>query len=1246
MVSRIIEFCAKNRFLVLLGVAFALALAVYSIRNTKLDAIPDLSDPQVIVFTEWMGRSPTLVEDQVTYPIVSSLVAAPEVTDVRGFSMFGMSFVYVIFKEGTDVYWARSRVTEYLGGIRDRLPEGARPALGPDATGIGWVFQYTLTDKSGKHGLDELRTFQDFTLRYALGSVPGVAEVASVGGYQKQYQVTVDPDKLRSHGVTIKDVIAAIRDSNSDVGGRIVEMSSREYYVRGQGYIQDLGAIERIALRATGPAGLPLLVKDVGTVRFGPDIRRGLLEWNGEGEAVGGIVAMRYGENALDVIERVKAKVEDLRPSFPEGVKLEIAYDRSGLIERSIDTLRGALLEEAIVVSLVIVLFLLHLRSALLPILSLPVAVALAFIPMYLLDIPSTIMSLGGIAIAIGATVDAEIVMIEASHKKLEHAPPGADRHKLLAEAAREVTPAIFFSLLIIAVAFLPVFGLTGQAGRLFKPLAFTKTFVMLAAALLSITFAPALRDFLIRGKIFPESRHPVSRFLIRLYKPFVYVALRRPISTVAIGVLAVVSAVALSRKIGSEFMPALNEGDLLYMPITFPNVSIEEAKRQLQIQDRALKSFPEVESVFGKVGRAETPTDPAPLTMVETTVRLKPQEQWRRTMTPRWYSSWAPDVLKALFRPIWPEDRHKSWDELTAEMNRQLQLPGWTNAWTMPIKTRVDMLTTGIRTPIGIKVFGTDLNEIEKAGISLERLLTPIAGTRSVLYERNLGGLYLDIVPNREALARHGLRIGDVQRIIEAAIGGAPITTTVEGRNRFSVSVRYPQDVRSDLQRLKELMVPVGDGASQDDAGGMPMKGTTGALDPSFLPSVPEERWLLAQAMPGMGDQRGPAGVSAPRPALPDVMSDVPMPALPMPAAPMPRASSMNADGMPASATRQPPFVDTKRYVPLGQIADIKISGGPPMVRDEDGMLVGYVYVDIDQKLRDIGGYVHEAKEVVRKATEAGQLKLPSGYFLKWTGQYEQLEEMANRMKLLIPLTLAIIIILLYLYFKNVVEVLIVLLSIPFAMVGTVWLLWLLDYRLSTAVWIGVIALAGLAAQTGIVMIVYIDHAIEDRRKAGKLNDLADIIAAHMEGTVQRVRPKLMTVSTMLVGLIPLLWATGSGADVMKRIAAPMVGGLITSAFLTLEIIPVISTYWRQEQLLWERLEPLDARRLGNLRLGSGLVLAGAVLLALVAAAPVYVDLAPAWLRGAVLLSVGCVLGGAVLYASQRRPARRLVWP
>jgi Cu(I)/Ag(I) efflux system membrane protein CusA/SilA len=1169
MVEKIIELCARNRFLVLLGVGFAFVAAIYSIERVKLDAIPDLSDPQVIIFSEWMGRSPTLVEDQVTYPIVSALISAPHVTDVRGSSMFGMSFIYVLFDEGTDVYWARSRVLEYLNSIRSRLPEGVSPVIGPDATGIGWIFQYSLVDKSGQHSLADLRTFQDFTLRYALGSVPGIAEVASVGGYQKQYQVTVDPNRLRAHGVTLKDVIDAIRDSNNDVGGRILEFSGREYYVRGRGYIADLGAIERIAVRASSATGTPILVKDIGQVRFGPDIRRGLLEWDGEGEAVGGIVVMRYGENALQVIERVKKRLDELRPSFPTGVDYAIAYDRSALIERSIHTLKHALFEEGITVAIVIVLFLLHFRSSLLPILSLPISVALAFIPMHLLGIPSTIMSLGGIAIAIGATVDAEIVMIEASHKKLEHAGPNADRSKLLAEAAKEVTPAIFFSLLIIAVAFLPVFTLTGQAGRLFKPLAYTKTFVMLFAALMSITFAPALRDLLLRGRIHPESSHPVSRFIIRLYKPFVFVALRRPKSTIALGLFALASAIPLALELGHEFMPPLNEGDLLYMPITFPNISIEEAKRQLQYQDRVLRSFPEVETVFGKVGRAETPTDPAPMTMVETTVRLRPASEWRRVERRRWYSSW-PEWLKPLVRPLWPDSHVMTWEELTAEMNSKMQFPGWTNAWTMPVKTRVDMLTTGIRTPIGIKIFGTDLNEIERVGTQLEHLLTPLPGTRSVLYERNLGGLYVDIIPDRDALARYGLTVGAVERVIESAIGGTPISMTIEGRNRFSVNVRYPEDLRSSLEALRRVLVPIS-GSTGSAPGAMPEEGA---------PAPPSAGTMLAQ------------------------------------------------------------------NIPLGDLAQVRIAGGPPMVRDEGGMHVGYVYVDIDQDQIDIGGYVNEAKKIVGDAQAKGQLQMPAGYYLKWTGQYEHMAEMIGRMKVVIPVTLMIVVVLLFLHFRDFVQVLIVLLSVPFALVGSVWLLWLLDYRLSTAVWVGIIALVGLAAQTGIVMIVYIDHAFERRKRVGKIRDLNDIIWAHMEGTVLRVRPKLMTVSTMLVGLIPLLWATGSGADVMKRIAAPMVGGLITSAFLTLEIIPVVYTYWRQEQVMWERLAGLDPDRLSRLRVRASVASAGWAVLVAALVSLLYVTLPALVFDSAVALSLLAIVGGTIGYLVARPAARRLVWP
>jgi Cu(I)/Ag(I) efflux system membrane protein CusA/SilA len=1259
MVEKIIEFCARNRLLVLIAVGFALVASIFSIRRVKLDAIPDLSDPQVIVFTEWMGRSPTLVEDQVTYPITSKLIGTPHVTDVRGFSMFGMSFVYVIFEEGTDIYWARSRVLEYMNGLRGSLPEGATPTLGPDATGIGWVFQYTLTDKTGQQGLADLRTFQDFTLRYALGSVPGVAEVASVGGYQKQYQVTIDPTRLRAYGVTVTEVIDAIRQSNNDVGGRILEFSGREYYVRGRGYIQDLSSIERIALRSVGPGGAPLLVKDVATVRFGPDIRRGLLEWNGEGEAVGGIVVMRYGENALDVIGRVKKKFAELKASFPPGVEMTIAYDRSGLIERSIDTLKHALIEEAITVSLVIILFLLHLRSSMLPILSLPISVAISFIPMYLLDIPSTIMSLGGIAIAIGATVDAEIVMIEASHKKLEHAGPNADRRKLLAEAAKEVTPAIFFSLLIIAVAFLPVFTLTGQAGRLFKPLAYTKTFVMLISALLSITFAPALRDVLIRGNIYPEKKHPVSRFIIRLYEPFVYVALRRPISTVAIGLFALLSAIPVASRLGHEFMPPLNEGDLLYMPITFPNISIEEAKRQLQYQDRILRSFPEVETVFGKVGRAETATDPAPITMVETTVQLRPPAEWRQKYHDRWYSHWAPDWLKPAFRPIWPEQQTLTWEELTTEMNGKMQFPGWTNAWTMPIKTRVDMLTTGVRTPIGIKVFGTDLNKVEEVGVALEHLIAPVRGTRSVLYERNLGGLYLDIVPKPEALARYGLRVADVERVIESAIGGTPIGVTVEGRNRFSINVRYPQDLRSNLEALKHVLVPVG-AAKGGGGGGMPM-GTEGALEtapgPRAFASAPvgvPRPILLAQNMESMGSAGmggGAAGMSngllRPRlPSGPSSMSDAPsMGLMGSPAMSMPMGNqAMQAAMAPPPASM--PATGGPTFVPLGSVADIRVAGGPPMVRDEAGLLVGYVYVDIDQAQRDIGGYVNDAKAVVDKAIAGGELKLPPGYYLKWTGQYEQLAEMLARMKIVVPLTLAIIVLLLFLQFRNVVEVLIILLSIPFALVGSVWLMWLLDYRLSTAVWVGIIALVGLAAQTGIVMIVYIDNAFKERKAAGLIRNLEDIVAAHMEGTVQRVRPKLMTVSTMLIGLVPLLWARSSGADVMKRIAAPMVGGLVTSAFLTLEIIPAIVTYWRYEQLLWERLEEIDPTLLHSLRLWRAIIAAGAGLVAAVALTLLYVDIPRFVSLSAMGVGVAAFIVGIVAYLTRRPAARALVWP
>ena len=1074
MIGKLIDICAKHRWMVLLGYVALAALALSALRKVPLDAIPDLSDPQVIVFTEWKGRSPTLVEDQVTYPIASSLLAAPKVTAVRGFSMFGMSFIYVLFDEGTDVYWARSRVLEYMNSIQGKLPAGVMPMIGPDATGIGWAFEYALVDRTGQHDLSELRSLQDFTLRYALESVPGVAQVASVGGFEKQYQVTVDPDKLRAFGVTVEEIANAVRQSNGEVGGRLLEMSGREYFVRGRGYLENLGQLSDAVVR-TGPNGTPVRVKDVATVRFGPEIRRGAAELDGKGETVGAIVMARYGENAYDVIQRVKQKLEELKPALPAGVEIVPTYDRTSLIHRAIDTLKHALVEEGIVVSLVILLFLLHVRSAMLPILSLPLAVLLAFIPMYLLDVPATIMSLGGIAIAIGATVDAEIVMIEACHKKLEHAPENLshkERAKLLGEAAKEVTPAIFFSLLIIAVSFIPVFGLNGQAGRLFKPLAYTKTFVMLSAAVLSVTFAPALRDLLLKGKIRSEKNHPVSKLIISLYEPFVYVALRHPLTTLAIGGFAVLSAIPVFLKLGSEFMPPLNEGDVLYMPTTLPNIAPSEAARQLQLQDRALYQLPEVKSVFGKVGRAETPTDPAPLSMIETVIQLHPPEKWPKVQQSRWYSAWAPGFLKAPLARVWPEQRQETWDELIAKLNTTARFPGWTNAWTMPIRARVDMLTTGVRTTVGIKVFGSNLKAIEAAGEALESAARTVPGTRSVLYERSLGGSYLDITPDREAIGRYGLRVDDVNRVIEQSVGGEPVTVTVEGRQRYTVNVRYKEDFRSTPDRLRQVLVP------------MPM---------------------------------GKDGLAAP--------------------------------------------------IPLGQVAKVEINEGPPMLRNEAGLLVGYVYIDIAPE-RDVGSYVDDAKAAVQKALASGQVKLEPGMYLKWTGQYELLEQMRDRMRILVPLALLIITVLLYFQFRHMTEVAIVLLSIPFALVGSVWALYLLGYHLSTAVWVGIIALVGLAAQTGVVMIVYIDHAFERRLRAGKIRNLEDIIKAHTEGTVLRVRPKLMTVGTMLIGLTPLLWATGSGADVMKRIAAPMVGGLLSSAFLTLELIPVVYTYWRYYQL------------------------------------------------------------------------------
>jgi Cu(I)/Ag(I) efflux system membrane protein CusA/SilA len=1075
VIGAIIDACARHRWLVLLVYVVVAVGSWHAMKRVRLDALPDLSDPQVIVFTEWEGRSPTLVEDQVTYPLSSALLATPNVTAVRGYSMFGMSFLYVLFSEGTDTYWARSRVTETLSRLQSRMPVGVTPELGPDATGIGWVYQYALVDRSGKYDPAQLRTIQDYQLRYALESVPGVAQVASVGGFERQYQVTLDPERLRAYGLGISDVAQAVRGTTGEVGGRLLELSGREYFVRGRGYLENLAQLGDAVIRSNG--GTPVRVRDVGSVRFGPELRRGAADLDGQGETAGAIVVARHRENAHEVIARVKEKLVGLKASLPPGVELVTTYDRSSLIDRAIATLKHSLLEEMIVVSLVILGFLLHVRSALLPILSLPLAVAMAFIPMVFFDVPATIMSLGGIAIAIGATVDAEIVMIEAAHKRLEHAPANLshkERAKLLAEAAKEVTPAIVSSLLIVAVSFVPVFGLNGQAGRLFIPLAATKTFVMLSAAVLSVTFAPAIRDLLLRGKIRSEKDHPVSRFIIRLYSPFVHVALRRPLTTLAIGAFAVVSAVPLFLRLGSEFMPSLDEGDLLYMPTTLPGISIEQARRQLAEQDRIIAGFPEVVSVHGKVGRAETPTDPAPLSMVETVIQLKPPEQWPLLHRTRWYSSWAPQWLKRPLGALWPEQEHESREQLVARLDAAMKLPGWTNAWTMPIKARIDMLTTGVRTTVGVKIFGEDLPSIERAGQVVEGVLKGVPGTRSVLYERSLGGTYVDVVPKREALGRLGLTVAQVQEVIETAIGGQTVATTIDGRRRFSVNLRYQEAFRSSPEALRGVLVP----------------------------------------LPVAEGSMSPAG-----------------------------------------------------KVPLGELADIQVVEGPPMVRSEAGMLVGYVYVDVVPE-RDVGGYVRDAKAAIAKAEAAGTVGLKPGMYLRWTGQYELMAQMQERMRLLVPLALLLVALLLYFQFRNLTEVAIVFLSIPFALVGSIWALWLLDMRMSTAVWVGIIALIGLAAQTGVVMIVYIDHAFAKRLREGRIRNLEDIIAAHTEGTVLRVRPKLMTVGTMLMGLTPLLWATGSGADVMKRIAAPMVGGLLSSAFLTLELIPVVYTYWRYSQL------------------------------------------------------------------------------
>ncbi len=1094
LIERIIEWSARNKFLVFMLAGALLAGGVYCMRNTSLDALPDLSDVQVIIFTQWEGRSPNLVEDQITYPIVTKLVSAPRVRVVRGYSFFGYSFVYVVFEDRTDIYWARSRVMEYMQGLTSSLPPGVAPTLGPDATGVGWGFQYALVDKSGKNDLAQLRSFQDWNLRYWLQSVDGVAEVATFGGFEKQYQVEIDPNKLLAYNLPISALVSAIRSANNDVGGRELERFGTTYLVRGKGYIQSPEDL-RLVVVGVDAKGTPILLRDVAeNVTVGPEMRRGAGDLNGEGETVGGIVVVRYGQNVLQVIDRIKAKLTELKPSLPEGVEIVTTYDRSDLIRRSISTLTRTIIEESIIVALVVIVFLLDLGGAARAIITLPIAVALAFIPMYFMGLTANIMSLAGIAISIGVLTDEAVVMVENVHKRLEHAPPhlsGLERQEIIISACKQLGKPLFFALLVITVSFLPVFTLEAQEGRLFKPLAFTKSFTMAWAALLSITVGPALIVLMTGKRVVPEHKHPVSRLLHRLYYPWVSALMRRRVLSILIAALAIASAIPIYFKLGSEFMPPLNEGTILYMPTTLPTVSITEATRLMQIQDRILKQFPEVETVHGKAGRSETATDPAPMEMFETVVQLKPEKAWRKVAQKRWYSSWAPGWLQAGLRRIWPDARPLSWDELIAAMDEALEIPGQVNAWTMPIKARIDMLSTGIRTPVGVKIFGSDLNEINKIGEHLEAVLREVRGTRSAYAERTIGGLYLDIIPRRAEIARYGLNVEDVLMLVETAIGGMPVGRTVEGRERYSINVRYSRELRDDPEKLKQVLVPVPRGAMG--------AGETGARN-----------------------------------------------------------------GMTESSTGR---ANSVLQVPLAQLVDIHTTSGPPLIKNEDGSLTGWVYVDVTG--RDIGGYVGDAKKAVNQKIEQAGL-LPAGYRLEWTGQYEYMLRVRERLKVVVPLTLALIFVLLFLNFKSIAETFIILLSIPFAMTGSVWLLWLLGYNLSIAVWVGIIALAGLAAQTGTVMIIYLDEAFHAYQRAGRMKTQHDLFEAITYGAVQRVRPKLMTVCMITLGLVPALWAHGAGAEAIQRIAAPMVGGLITSTILTLEIVPAIYSLWRGRQVEW----------------------------------------------------------------------------
>ena len=1026
MIARLIAWSARNLLLVFFGAGFAAAAGIYALSHLPLDAIPDLSDTQVIVYTEYPGQAPQVIEDQVTYPLTTAMLTVPRSKVVRGFSFFGVSFVYVIFEDGTDIYWARSRVLEFLNSAASRLPAGVTPTMGPDATGVGWVYQYAVMSK--ELNLSDTRTIQDWNLKFALAKAEGVAEVASVGGFVRQYNVILDPQRMRDLGITMQKMRDAIRASNADVGGRTVELSEFEYVIRGKGYLKGINDLGNIVLKTSN--GTPVLLRDIARVELGPDERRGITELNGEGEVASGIVLQRFGVNALDVIENVKKRFKEIASSLPKSVEIVAVYDRSNLINAAIETLKHTLLEESIVVALVCIVFLLHFRSALVAIVMLPVGILMAFGTMKLLGLGANIISLGGIAIAIGAMIDAAIVMIENAHKHLERAEPGRRRVAVLIEAASEVGPALFFSLLIITVSFMPIFTLESQEGRLFSPLAFTKTFSMAAAALLSVTLVPALMVVCVRGRIVPEHRNPINRFLIWIYRPVIAGVMRAKVLVILASLAILAVTIWPARQLGTEFMPSLNEGTLLYMPTTLPGISVTKAAELLQTQDRIIRSFQEVASVYGKAGRASTATDPAPSEMFETIINLKPKAEWRPGVT---------------------------IESLTAEMDRALQFPGVSNAWTMPIKSRIDMLSTGIRTPVGVKVIGTDLVEIDKLAKQVEQVIKTVPGTSSAYAERALGGYYLDVIPDRAALARYGIMVQDVQDVIATALGGQTVTTTVEGRQRFTVNMRYPRDLRSNPQAIaSDVLVPLPNGGA----------------------------------------------------------------------------------------------------VPLGEVAKVAPSRGPTSIRTENGQLAVYIYVDIRD--RDLGGYVADAQAAVKAS-----IQFPAGSYVVWSGQYEYLERAAARLKIVVPVTLAIIFLLLYLNFRSFTDTMIVMLSLPFALVGGIWLMWWLGFNLSVAVVVGFIALAGVAAETGVVMLIYLNHAlaqIEARRAAeGRALSRADLYDAIMEGAVERVRPKMMTVVAIMAGLLPIMWSTGTGSEIMQRIAVPMIGGMISSTLLTLIVIPAI---------------------------------------------------------------------------------------